>query len=125
MAVKLKKFYKGFSTRGYEENGGSFSVYNVQCVEEDLMNAIFTEVGQRKMIDFGTRIPLMTFEPGDQASIDVITQDLMKVFNNDPRVQVLNLDVIPATEKNALIAVAKLNYLEFLVTKDLMIEINQ
>ena len=125
MTTQLKKFYVGFASRNYEEQGGNFDVYNVACVEQDLINAIFTERGQRVMMpNYGTRIPLLTFEPGDIQIIDIITMDLTEVFANEPRVKLLNLDVIPALEKNALVAVAKLNYLEFNVTKDLMIEVH-
>lgn len=125
MAAQLRRFYVGFNTRNYEDSGGRFDVYNVQCVEQDILNAIFTVRGERLMMPlYGTRIPLMTFEPGDQQTIDIITQDLQQVFSQEPRVQVMNLDVIQSTEKNALIAIAKLNYLEFNVTKDLFITIN-
>ena len=125
MTTKLRRFYFGFNTKSYEDQGGGFDVYNVECVERDILNAIFTVKGERVMMpDYGTRIPLMAFEPGDQSSIDVITEDLEDVFAKEPRVEVLNLDVIPATEKNALVVVAKLNYKEFNVTKDLMITIN-
>jgi len=125
MAAQLKKFYVGFSTRNYEEHGGPFDVYNVACVEQDLINAIFTERGQRVMMpNYGTRIPLLAFEPGDPQTIDIIIMDLTEVFDHEPRVKLLNLDVIPALEKNALVAVAKLSYLEFNVTKDLYIEVH-
>lgn len=125
MATQLRKFYVGFRTRNYEEKGGSFDAYNLECVEQDILNAIFTVRGERLMMpNYGTRIPLMTFEPGDAQTIGIIKQDLRTVFDQEPRVEVLNLDVVPATEKNALVVVAKLNYKEFNVTKDLMIEIN-
>jgi phage baseplate assembly protein W len=125
MSNQLAKFYVGFNTRDYEDQGGSFDVYNVAVVERDLMNAIFTERGQRLMMpNYGTRIPLMSFEPGDQQSMDIIIVDLTEVFNKEPRVKLINLDIIPAVEKNALVAVAKVMYLEFNVTKDLYIEVN-
>lgn len=125
MAQQIKKFYLGFNTRNYEERGGGFDIYNVECVEQDILNAIFTVRGERLMMPtYGTRIPLMTFEPGDQESVDIIKEDLNTVFSQEPRVEVLNLDVIQAKDKNALIAIAKLNYIEFSVTKDLMIEVN-
>lgn len=124
MNTRLKKFYVGFSTRNYEERGGTFTIYNVECVEQDLINAIFTERGQRVMMpNYGTRIPLLAFEPGDQQTIDIITLDLTEVFKNDPRVNLLNLDVIPALDSNAIVAVAKLEYIEFNVTKDLNITV--
>jgi phage baseplate assembly protein W len=125
MANELVKFYVGFNTRDYEDQGGTFEVYNVAVIERDLMNAIFTERGQRLMMpNYGTRIPLMTFEPGDQQTMDIILMDLKEVFDHEPRVKLVNLDIIPAVEKNALVAIAKVMYLEFNVTKDLMITIN-
>lgn len=124
MATQLKKFYVGFNTRNYEEGGGTFDSYNVECVEQDILNAIFTVRGERVMMpNYGTRIPLMVFEPGDQQTIDIIEQDLDTVFSQEPRVRVVNLDVVPATEKNALVVIVKLEYLEFNVTKDLYIEV--
>jgi phage baseplate assembly protein W len=125
MAAQFKKFYVGFSTRNYEEQGGSFDTYNVGCIEQDLINAIFTERGQRVMMpNYGTRIPLLVFEPGDQQTIDVIIMDLTEVFDNEPRVKLLNLDVIPVVDQNALVAVAKVQYLEFNVTQNLSIEVH-
>ena len=120
----MNKFYKGFSTRAYHDQGGDFSVYNVECVETDLLNHIFTIKGERLMMpDWGTRIPTMIFEPNDDESRDIIEEDLRFVFNYDPRVDLLGLDVFQAKDHNTIIAVAKLNYKEFAVTRDLKIEI--
>ena len=125
MGNQLAKFYVGFNTRDYEDQGGTFDVYNIAVIERDLTNAIFTERGQRLMMpNYGTRIPLMTFEPGDQQSMDIIIVDLTDVFNKEPRVKLINLDIVPMVEQNALVAVAKLEYLEFNVTKDLCLTIN-
>jgi phage baseplate assembly protein W len=122
---KLKRFYKGFDTATYEEKGGSFDVYDVECVERDLLREIFTVKGERiYMPDYGTRIPLMIFEMNDQESADVIRGDLEMVFSHDPRVQLLNLDIVQARDKNAVVAIAKVNYKEFAITRDLWIEIN-
>ena len=119
-----KIYYRGFSTRNYEDSGKLFSVYNLECVEEDLLNEIFTVRGDRvNMPEFGTRIPLLVFELNDKVTMDVIREDLTTVFNNDPRVDVLSLAIIPSPEEYALVAVAKLFYKEFNVTKDLRITI--
>jgi len=118
------KFYKGFTTRNYED-GGAFSIYNIDCVEEDLLNEIFTARGDRlRMVDsFGTRIPITTFEISDPTTHQVIRSDLEQVFNRDPRVSLVDLQVIPADDRHALLAIAKLNYIELNVTKNLQIEI--
>lgn len=119
------KFYKGFSTRNYEENGGGFDVYNTKCIEEDLMNAIFTERGTRiYMPTYGTRIPILTFEPNDAATMDVIREDIIDVMSNDPRVVLIDLAIEQIPDRYTIIAVAKIAFIEFSVTSDLYIEIN-
>ena len=120
----MKAYYKGFSTRNYEETGQLFSVYNVQCVEEDLMNEIFTIRGERLMMPtYGTRIPLLVFEIGDKETMDIIREDLTTVVKNDPRVQLVSMSIVPLPDRNAMTAVMKINYLEFDVTQDLMITV--
>ena len=123
--MAITKFYKGFSTRNYEMSGGSFDIYNVKCVEEDLLNEIFTIKGDRLYMPFfGTRIPLLVFEPNDAETMDIIREDLTTVFNHDPRVKLQDLSIVQMPDKYAILAVAKITFLEFNVTQDLRIEIN-
>lgn len=124
MAGEFRKFYKGFSTRKYHDSGTEFEIYNIECVKEDLLNHIFTIKGERVMMpEFGTRIPLMTFEPNDEESQGIIEEDLRNVFNFDPRVELLALTMLPDEDRNTIIAIAKLKYIEFDVTEDLRIEV--
>jgi phage baseplate assembly protein W len=119
------KYYKGFSTRNYAKKGGTFDLFNVELIEDDLMNELFTIRGDRvKMPTFGTRIPLMVMELNDQESQDILKEDVETVINNDPRVELKALDVITNVDRNNVIIVAKVLYKEFLVTKDLRIEVN-
>jgi phage baseplate assembly protein W len=118
-------YYKGFSTRNYENNGGSFALTEIALIEEDLQNQIFTSQGERVMMpSYGTRIPELIFELNNPDSQQVLLDDLTMVFNSDPRVKLLGITVIPAEDRNALIAVATINYIEFNVTKDLRIQVN-
>lgn len=120
-----EKNYKGFSTRYYEDSGKGFGIYDIECVAEDLLNEIFTVKGDRiGMPTYGTRIPIMIFELNDIDAINIIREDLQTVFDNDPRVSVDKIDIVPLTDKNALVAVARIFYIEFKVTQDLMITIN-
>ena len=115
-----KKYYKGFSTRDYEMSGGSFEIFNVKVIEEDLLNEILTIRGEcLYMPKFGTRIPILTFEPNDAESLDIVREDITNVINNDPRVSLLELDVQSSPDQNLILAVAKINYIEFNVVKDL------
>lgn len=121
----IKTFYKGFSTRNYEEKGGTFDLYNLQVIQEDLLNEIFTERGTRLyMPTYGTRIPTLTFEPNDAETMDVIRQDITAVTDNDPRVILQDIAIEQIPNSYSLIAVAKITYIEFDVTSDLYITIN-
>lgn len=121
----MQKFYKGFSTRNYAKTGQGFALYNVQLIEEDLMNELFTIRGERlKMPTFGTRIPLMVMELNDEESMGILKEDVETVIAHDPRVELEALDVITNVDRNSVVIVAKVHYLEFLVTKDLFIEVN-
>ena len=123
--MAITKFYKGFSTKNYEEHGGTFEIYDVNCIQEDLLNEIFTERGSRLyMPAFGTRIPILVFEQNDVFTVDIIRQDLTTVFDNDPRVILQNISIVPIPDSLAIIAVAKITYIEFNVTSDLSIQIN-
>lgn len=124
MSGQIRKFYKGFSTQKYHDFGGNFEIYNIACVEEDLLNHIFTIKGERVMMpEFGTRIPMMVFELNDLESQEIIEEDLRYVFEYDPRVELLALSVLPHEDTNLIVALATLRYIEFDVTKDLRIEI--
>ena len=123
-ATTIRKFYKGFSTRNYHDSGNEFEIYNIACIEEDLLNHIFTIKGERvHMPDFGTRIPLMVFEINDEVSQSIIEDDLRAVFEYDPRIDLINLLLAVDYDRGILIATATLNYKEFQVTKDLHIEV--
>lgn len=118
------KFYRGFSTKAYEGTGRGFALYNVELIEEDLFNELFTIKGERlEMPTFGTRIPLLMFEQNDTQSADVLKEDVTAVIENDPRVSLVACDIISAPDTHKLICVAKVKYLEFNVVKDLQIEV--
>jgi phage baseplate assembly protein W len=115
--------YKGFSTDNWL-NRRTFGLSNVALVERDLLTQIWTNKGDRVMMpDFGTRIPMLAFEPNDDNTRAIIDEDLRAVFNYDPRVQLLSLNIMSLPSNNAIIAIAELLYIEFNVTQVLNIEI--
>ena len=115
--------YRGFSTANWL-NSKSFVLTNIDLVKQDLLNQIWTIKGERVMMpNFGTRIPVLAFEPNDAKTIAIIEEDLTAVFNYDPRVKLLSLNVTALPNNNAIIAMANLLYIEFQVTGVLNIEI--
>src|SRR5271167_1147753 len=115
--------YRGFSTANWKVSK-SFVLTNVDLVNQDLLNQIWTIKGERVMMpNFGTRIPILAFEPNDAKTTSIILEDLTAVFNYDPRVKLLSLNVSALPNNNAIIAIANLLYVEFQVTGVLNIEI--
>jgi len=122
--ILKKSLYRGFSTAHQEETRGrSFSTADVETVKRDLLNHIYTIPGERVMQpEFGTRIPLMAFEPLDELSIQIIKDDLSKVMNYDPRVRLIDIAVMPLPDNNAIVALVDIEYVQLDVTETLRLD---
>jgi len=119
-----RTIYKGFSTKNWG-SARSLSLSNIDLVKQDLLNHIYTVRGERVFMPaFGTRIPLLTFEPNDDRTRAIIEEDLTQVFNYDPRVRLIALNVVSLPDNNAIVAFADLLYVEFNVRDVLKIEIS-
>lgn len=119
----MKIFYRGFSSNDWGKRK-TFGLTNIDLVKRDLLNHIFTVKGERVMMPaFGTRIPLLAFEPNDEKTIAIIREDLTEVFKYDPRVELVNLNIVSLPDNNAIVALADLFYVEFNVRDVLNIEV--
>ena len=119
--------YKGYSSFEFDQIK-TFKLNDLELVKMDLLNHIFTRRGERVMMsNFGTQIPDLTFEPLDETTLEIIHDELTYVFNYDPRVEILELNVIPDYDNNAVFATARLFYVEFKVddTMDLRIDFKE
>jgi phage baseplate assembly protein W len=116
--------YRGFSTaKQLETRDGTFNTADIETVKRDLLNHIFTIPGERVMQPkFGTRIPLMQFEPLDEKSIQIIKDDLTSVVNYDPRVRLMDIAVLALPDNNAIVAIMDLNFLDLGVTETMKLE---
>ncbi len=115
--------YIGFSSYEFQKNK-TFLLTDIPLIELDLLNQIFTRRGSRVMMPtFGTRIPELVFEPLDETTISDIENELLTVFNFDPRVSLLNLTVTPNFSTNSVSAVAILNYVELNLTQPFQLNI--
>jgi phage baseplate assembly protein W len=116
--------YRGFSTQGLlTSRGKSFALSDVDLVKQDILNHIYTIKGERVMFpNFGTRIPLMAFEPLDEISLKIIEDDLREVLNAEPRVRVVDLAILPLPNNNAILALIDLIYVELNVAETFRLE---
>ncbi len=104
--------YKGFSTKQYQ-NDKNFVMTDMELVKEDLVNHIFTRKGERvRMAQFGTTIPDLVFEPLTEQLVAAVYAELKAVFLYDPRVELVDMVVIPLFDESAVVALADLNYIE-------------
>lgn len=107
-----KIFYKGYSSFEFQSNR-TFKLTDIELVKMDLLNHIFTRKGERVMMSsFGTNIKDLVFEPLDADTMDTLRTELETVFNYDPRVDLLDLTLVPDYDNNSVTATAILKYVE-------------
>ncbi len=111
--------YIGFSSFEFQKTK-SFKLNDVQLVELDLLNHIFTRKGTRVMMpNFGTIIPDLVFEPIDEATLLTIEDELRTVFQYDPRVALLQFALDSKPDENLVTVHCLIKYLELNVTQQL------
>ena len=112
--------YKGFSSFEFQSRK-TFSLTDIELVKLDLLNHIFTRRGSRVMMpNFGSIIPELAFEPLDEQTLDILQEDLTNVINFDPRVDLIDLTLLPYYDAGRVEAHVKCLYIEF----DLVDEMN-
>lgn len=116
--------YRGFSTANYlVGNRKTFMLTNQELVKQDLLNHLYTIPGERPHLPaFGTRIPLLAFEPLDEKLIKIVREDIQKVIDYDPRVQLVDMSVNVVPDNNMIVAFVDLRYLELNTTETLHLE---
>ena len=115
--------YKGFSTANWLDNK-TLVISDIEAIKHDLQNHIFTRLGERVMQPgFGTRIPDMAFEQNDEETLKIVRDDVLKVIEYDPRVELINLEVLPIPDNNTIIVLATVLYIEFNVEGELRIDV--
>lgn len=120
MATRLP-LYRGFSTANYLlDKKKGFSLTNQELVKQDLLNYIYTIPGERvHMPEFGTRIPMLAFEPLDANTLNVVREDLTKAIAYDPRLKLVDMVVNAVPEENMIVAFVDVEYLQLNVTETL------
>lgn len=104
--------YKGFSFKNYQYDK-SVILTDVELVKQDIINHIFTRKGERvNMPTWGTLIPDLLFEQMDEETVAFMEQEIRNVLLFDPRVEILNLTVIPLYDSGVVVCSALLRYIE-------------
>ncbi len=111
----MAALYKGFSFKNWQRNK-SFILTDVEIVKQDLLNHIFTRRGERvNQREFGTIIQDLLFEPFDDNTIVLVSDQVRSVIDSDPRVILLSDNdfiVSPDSNTSRLLISARLFYVE-------------
>lgn len=104
--------YRGYNSFEFQAKK-TFKLIDVEIVKADLLNHIFTRKGERVMMaNFGTIIPELVFEPLDDITVEILTEELRRVFEYDPRVEIIEFTVAPDFERSTVVTHARLFYIE-------------
>jgi len=87
--------YRGFSTL---VNKKKYSLTDYALAKQDLINYFNIRKGSKLMQPgFGTIIWDQLFEPLNETTRDIITNDIKRIVKYDPRLQVINISVVEQT----------------------------
>lgn len=104
--------YKGFSSFEFQKSK-TFKLRDIELVKMDLLNHIFTRRGERVMMpNFGTIIPEVVFEPLTMELVDTIREEVLRVINYDPRVELLDIEAQPDFDNHYIYVAAQVYYVE-------------
>jgi len=83
--------YRGFSTL---QNYKTYTLTDFQLAQQDLINYFSIKKGEKLMQpNFGSDIWATLFEPLDETTQAIITADINKIVNYDPRLAITEINV--------------------------------
>ena len=115
--------YKGFSSFEFEDKK-TFRITDIELVKLDILNHLFTRPGERVMMpNWGSIVPDLVFEPLDETTINLLQDDISRVVNFDPRVELIDLELYPDFDGSSVEAHVKLLFVEFDLVDDMNLNI--
>lgn len=115
------RLFIGFTSRN-DARPPNWRRYDLELVKIDILNQFMTPLGSRVMLPtFGSIIWELLFEPFTTTIQQTIAQDVTRVINSEPRVQLINQSSQQTPEGNGIIVTAQLRYVPFNVVDTLAI----
>ena len=91
-SVQSSQFYKGFTT--VDETSLTNKIYDFALIQQDIMNMFQTKKGERVMNpEFGTIIWSLIYEPFTANVKQLISDDITRILNYDPRVTPTQINI--------------------------------
>lgn len=114
--------YKGYST--VNEEAESHILYDIALIKQDLINHFHIRQGE-KLSDpeFGTIIWDILFDPLTDQTRNAIIQNVSRIINYDPRVQVNQITV--DSYESGIIVECELVYLPYAITEKIRLDFDE
>lgn len=104
--------YRGYST--VANTGVHTEIHNVELVKQDLLNHFNTRLGERRgRPDFGSIIWDLLFDLSDDRTEALVVQDARRIVDEDPRVELLEINTNINIDAHSITVELKLAYVEF------------
>lgn len=105
----MKQEIYGYTTRG--ESVTSRPLTDLDLAKQDLDNHFHTRKGEKWCNpDFGSNLPYYVFQPLDEATVDLIEQDVIEVIKYDPRFQLKSNTVRVDRDAQSVTVTAEMMY---------------
>jgi phage baseplate assembly protein W len=118
----VPKMYRGFST--INSNSENFSLYDLQLIQQDLLNHFNTRQGERLMNpNFGCVIWDLLYEPLTPEIQNLITDNVSAIINYDPRISA-NQVMVTSYESGIQIE-CLLTYVSYNVSQQMQLRFDQ
>jgi phage baseplate assembly protein W len=94
-SAQQSQFYKGFSSANDAQLTNK--IYDFALIQQDIINMFQTKKGERVMNpEFGTVIWELIYEPFTADVKQLISEDVTRILNYDPRVTPTQIDITEA-----------------------------
>jgi phage baseplate assembly protein W len=104
----------------------SRTLTDLDLAKRDLLNHFAIRKGEKWTDpDFGSNLPYYVFQPLDEPTVDLITQDVFDVVTNDPRFEMASDQVIVDDDGQSVTVVVELIYLPTTTATDLQIKFDR
>lgn len=113
--------YRGFSSKAAKDN---FKLNDIDLVKQDIINHFYIRRGEKlQNPEFGTVIWDLLFEQFTPDVKDLISKDVERIINFDPRIQI-NSVVVDSTAQGVRIEV-EMTYIPFNITERMGFEFDK
>jgi phage baseplate assembly protein W len=111
----------GYTT--VNQTNASLRLKNLELAKRDLLNHFHIRKGEKwTNPDFGSNLPYYVFQPLDETTIEMITEEVHNVVTHDPRFDLISGNSVTVSKKDQKVTVAvELLYLPSTTATDLQI----